>query len=384
MKVVLSCIGKFHHFALARELHAAGILDSIYTGYPRWKLRGERLPADKIRTFPWLQTVYMARNKLRLNGAAFSRALGLLAGRFHDRWVARNLARCDVFIGLSGHNLLAGRRAKALGAVWICDRGSAHIQFQNRILCEEHSRWGIAWDGIPAEILGQEMVEYEEADAITVPSRFAERSFIAAGVSADKVRRVAYGVDLKQFHSVAKPDSAYFDVIFIGAVTVQKGVPYLIEAFRNLKRHEKRLTIIGAIDPALAPWVRQIKDSDIRFHGPQPQAHLREYLSRSHVFVLASVQEGMALVQAEALACGCPIVVTENTGGEDIIDDGVEGFVVPARNSNALTDALQRLADSPSLRDKMSNAALAKVESLGGWNTYGSKYIALVTELIAR
>ncbi len=56
MKVTLSCVGRFHHFDLARQLHAAGWLDRIHTGYPRFKLRDAGLPAEKIDTFPWLQT----------------------------------------------------------------------------------------------------------------------------------------------------------------------------------------------------------------------------------------------------------------------------------------------------------------------------------------
>ena len=56
----LICIGKFYLFALARELLEKGMLDCIFSGYPFWKLRDEAIPAERLKTFPWLQTPYMA------------------------------------------------------------------------------------------------------------------------------------------------------------------------------------------------------------------------------------------------------------------------------------------------------------------------------------
>lgn len=57
-------IGRFHHFHLARQLERAGLLREIWTGYPRFKLKSEQaVPADRIRTFPWLQAPYMARGR---------------------------------------------------------------------------------------------------------------------------------------------------------------------------------------------------------------------------------------------------------------------------------------------------------------------------------
>ena len=59
----LVCIGKFHLFALARELLNKGMLERIFSGYPSWKLRDEDIPANRLTTFPWLQTPYMALGK---------------------------------------------------------------------------------------------------------------------------------------------------------------------------------------------------------------------------------------------------------------------------------------------------------------------------------
>lgn len=383
MEIVLSCVGKFHHFDLARQLESAGHLHSIYTGYPRWKLADERLSASKVHTHPLWQTLYMAQGRFRLRSSAVSEWLAKRAAFSHDAYVARNLKVCDAFIGLSGHNYRAGLRAKALGARWVCDRGSSHIVFQDQILREEHRRWNVPFAGVPQWALEQEQAEYAACDLITVPSRFAEKTFIEMGIAAEKLKRVAYGVDLTKFHPVGRPREGHFDVVFVGGVGVRKGVPYLVEAFRKLRHPKKSLTIIGGIDIAFAPWVSACREDGVRFLGSRPQSELKEHLSRSHLFVLASIEEGLALVQAQALACGCPILCTENTGGGDLITSGVEGYVVPARNADALAERMQELADKPTYRDAMGDAALDRVKVIGGWRDYGCNYIEALKDLVA-
>jgi glycosyltransferase involved in cell wall biosynthesis len=104
-------------------------------------------------------------------------------------------------------------------------------------------------------------------------------------------------------------------------------------------------------------------------------------MSRSHVLVLASVEEGLALVQGQAMACGCPVLATTATGCEDLFTDGVEGFIVPGRDTAALADRLQQLADDPALRQRISAAALQRVKSLGGWDRYGNQWDRLLHSL---
>jgi glycosyltransferase involved in cell wall biosynthesis len=104
-------------------------------------------------------------------------------------------------------------------------------------------------------------------------------------------------------------------------------------------------------------------------------------MARSHVLALASVEEGLALVQGQAMACGCPVVATVATGAEDLFTDGVEGFIVPDRDVPALAARLQQLADDPSLRARMSTAALARVQHLGGWDRYGDQWDTLLHTL---
>src|SRR5256885_10308357 len=107
-------------------------------------------------------------------------------------------------------------------------------------------------------------------------------------------------------------------------------------------------------------------------------------MSRSHVMVLPSIEEGLALVQGQALACGCPVIAATQTGGEDLFSDGVEGFIVPTRDAASLTDRMQQLADDPALRQRMSEVALQRVRLLGGWKEYGDRWEALLKEVTGK
>jgi alpha-maltose-1-phosphate synthase len=383
MRVVLSCVGKFHHFDLARQLESKGLLAGVLTGYPKIKLREEGIPLDKIWSFPWLQAPYMASVKAGGYAARVGNPLGELARKAHDQWAARVMPKCDVLIGLSGHNLLAGRKARALGAKWICDRGSAHIRYQEKVLTAEYALCDLKFSGIPAAVVQQEMTEYAECDAITIPSSFAVRSFIEEGVDPKKLRRVPYGVDLRRFYPVSKPDDSKFDVLYVGTVTPRKGVRYLVDAFRALAISNKSLTIIGPIDPRLAGWVDSISSNGVVFLGPKKNEELKDYFSRSHVFVLPSVEDGFGLVVGQAMACACPVICSTSAGGADLIIDGIDGFCVTAGDVGQLTAKLGLLAYDRDLRSRMANAALGRVKHIGGWSNYGRDYISVINGLFA-
>ena len=198
MKVAVSGIGKFHCFDLARQLHARGALAGIFSGYPRFKLRNEALPRALVHTFPWLHAPYMAMPQRERLGQRVVREWENLDRITLDSWVARNLPPCDVFVGLSSSALLSGRAAKRRGVRYICDRGSSHIRMQDKLLREEHERWGMPYTGIDPRVIDREEAEYAEADCITVPSTFALNSFICQGIPECKVRLLPYGVDLSR------------------------------------------------------------------------------------------------------------------------------------------------------------------------------------------
>jgi glycosyltransferase involved in cell wall biosynthesis len=385
MKVALSTIGKFHSFDLARQLHAHGALAGIFTGYPRFKLRHERLPQHLVHTFPWMHTPYMGLPRRReLLGDRLVKAWEYLDAVTLDTHVARNLPECDVFVGLSGSSLRSGRIARRHGARYVCDRGCAHIRVQDHLLREEHEHWGLPFAGIDPRVIVREETEYAGADCITVPSGFAMRSFQSQGIPASKLRRLPYGVDLGRFEPTGSPASGRFDVLFVGCMSLQKGVPYLLQAYRRIVHSRKSITFAGAPSPALIALMKQraLWPDEARVLGHVPQHRLKDLYSRSHALVLPSVQDGFGMVMSEAMACGCVVIGTSHTGAEDLLTDGKDGFITPVRNVDALVQRLQQLADSPALRDAMGQRALSRMRSIGGWRQYGNAALSIYGALI--
>jgi glycosyltransferase involved in cell wall biosynthesis len=357
------------------------MLQAIFTGYPRWKLRDENLPPEKVKTFPWLRTFLMAKWRYGFENAWLDRELNWLAALSLDAYAASRLPECDVFIGLSGSGLKTGRLVQRRGGRYICDRGSSHIRFAERIMEEEFQRWGQQFPGIDPRAVAREEHEYFAADVISLPSSFCVRSFVEMGVPREKLRKVAYGVELSQFRKVADPPSDRFEVLFVGQVSFRKGVPYLLEAFKRLQHPRKRLRIVGAMQQEMREFLRDKHCENVEFTGPFPQRDLVPVMSSSHVLVLPSVEDGLGLVLGQAMGCGCPIICSSNTGGEELLSDGEKRFLVLIRDVAAITERLEELCQDVELQKRMSAAAMQKVKSLGGWDDYGDQYAGLCHEL---
>lgn len=374
------CIGspaRFHMFDLAQQVQQRGLLRRLFTAYPRWKVEGG-LPADRIRSFPWVLPWALAADRWRMRRVA--RALNRQAIVTFDRWMASQLPECDIVHCISGAGLATYRTAKArFAAKTLCDRGSTHIEYQDELLAEEHARWHVPYDRIDPVIVERELQEYEECDRIVVPSRMVSSSFVRKGTSPSKIVQIGYGVDLRLFRPVPK-ENATFRVIYVGALSLRKGIPYLLEALAPLPHVE--LWLVGAVQPEVRRFLAMYPGR-YRYFGVQPRTELYRLYSQASVFVLPSIEEGLALVQAQAMACGLPVIATTHTGAEDLFADGVEGFIVPIRDPQAIREKVERLCTDPALRDAMAERARLRVQQMGGWDTYGSRMIACYRDLLA-
>lgn len=384
MRVIQTVFGVFHHFELARQLQVRGHLETVYSTWPWARLKREGLPRDLVRTFPWIHTPEMLMRRIGVSNTSILDDVGYANALSFDRWSSlqrRRLQAPDALIAISGSSLRTGRELQARGSLFLCDRGSSHQRYQEAIVSAEFRRWGVERPVSDIRDTVREEAIYEIADAITVPSSFAARSFVQSGVAPEKVHTIPYGVRLERFHKSGDPPKDHFHVLFAGAVGLRKGIPYLLEAFSQLKCSTKLLRVAGDLQPEMKRVMERLPRRHVEFLGIVNRERLVDLMSVSHVMVLPSIEEGLALVQGQALACGCPVIASTNTGGEDLFSDGVEGFIVPAGSSTAIAEKLQMLADDPDLRQRMSEAALRRVQFLGGWDDYGDKWERLLLEL---
>jgi glycosyltransferase involved in cell wall biosynthesis len=301
-----------------------------------------------------------------------------------DRWLRHKIEPCDALIAISGAGLTTGPKVQAAGGKFICDRGSTHQRFQDEVLAEEHRRWRVPYIVPASHIVRREEAIYGLADAITVPSTVAQRSFVAMGVAAGKVHVIPDGVRLDRFTPGDARSAETFEVLFAGRISLRKGIPYLLEAFARLQHPGKHLTLAGSVQDDVRQLLAKLPTEHVTFAGNLPQPELAARMTRSHVLALASVEEGLALVQGQAMACGCPVAATTATGAKDLFANGVEGFIVPDRDTTAFADRLQQLADNPALRERMGAAALERVKTLGGRDDYGERWDRLLHALTAQ
>jgi glycosyltransferase involved in cell wall biosynthesis len=381
MRVVQAVFGVFHHFELAHQMHRRHHLQKIYSTWPWARLKREGIPRELVSCFPLLHTTDFLLGRSRYYPEFVSAKMSSWNALAFDQWTNRKIQPCDAFIAISGAGLLTGRGVQANGGKFICDRGSTHQRYQETLIAEEYRRWGAPQAFAKPHITIREEAIYAQADAITVPSMVAKRSFVQMGVPDEKVHVIPYGVRLDKFTRNAAPPTDSFEVLFAGQVSLRKGIPYLLEAFARLKHTRKQLTVVGSVQNDLRTLLEKLPQQNVTFTGSIPQAELAKKMSTSHLMVLPSVEEGLALVQGQSMACGCPVLATVATGAEDLFTDGVEGFIVADRDVDALASRLQQVADDPALQQRLSEASLLRVKHLGGWDQYGDAWDTLLHQL---
>ena len=387
MKVTTSCYGRFHIFDQAAQLHRHGMLHRIVTDYPKFMTRRWGIPDENVtsllangiygriatKTFRWLD----ASTRDRITEAVHH--------QFSSRLAKKLPPDSDIFIGLSSYCLEAVEHANKLGMKTIVDHGSLHQATERRLQIEESELWGFnSEESLPPNwLIEKENVEFELADRVMVLSEIAKRTMVEQGVPADKVFVNHCGVDLDQFYSSTKQDNV-FRIVQCGGIRPRKGVQYLLKAFSELKLPNSELWFIGGgLDSSsLQPVVQQYRANNILFKGSFPQSQLYELYSQGSIFVLASVADGFGMVVPQAMACGLPVIVTENVGAADIVVEGANGYVIPIRNVDALKEKILYLYENHKQRDEMGRSAMSTVAAMGGWSHYGDQLEKYLTTLL--
>ncbi|NEQ55273.1 MAG: glycosyltransferase, partial [Leptolyngbya sp. SIO3F4] len=289
----------------------------------------------------------------------------------------------NVFVGWSSLCLESMRRAKDLGAITIVDRGNSHMENFMAILREEYERWGLTYKAYHPGVCAREIQEYEEADFITVPSLFVKRTFLERGIPEEKLIYIPYGVSLEEFSPVPKQDDI-FRIIHCGGISLRKGIPYLLQAFHELALPKAELWLVGSLTDEMRPILENYSNDNIILKGWYPQTQLIKLYTQCSVFCLASVEDGFGMVILQAMACGLPVIHTTNTGGADIVRDGIDGFSIPIRDVEALKEKILFFYENPEKCAEMGTSAYEQVKLDFSWDDYGSKVILAYQQALAK
>jgi glycosyltransferase involved in cell wall biosynthesis len=225
-------------------------------------------------------------------------------------------------------------------------------------------------EDLPQEYSRRLDVECELADFILLGSSFARDSFIRVGYDARKLVVISYGVDTQRFYPRTElRREGVFRVLFVGQIGQRKGVSYLLQAYKQFRKPDTELHLVGGYVSGREVYASY---ADLYQHTENvPQQELPALYHRADVLVLPTLIEGMPLVVLEAMACGIPVVVTPNGPG-DLVRDGVEGFVVPIRDPEAIALRLEQLYQDPKLREQMGREARQQALRFS-WDIYSRR-----------
>lgn len=377
IRVAVAVLGARRHYEIPRLLHEAGYLErfftDIYIGNKPWlehllsslpkplrtagveRLLGRKcnLPQEKVTSFDWLGLWYVfAQRKGRKNGKLeeiFCKAAILFANKIKKK----SLKGCDAVLGCNGASAELFEYAKKLGIHCILDQTSNPKPLEEILTEEENQRWN---DWIPPAdkflkkslLKEREIREWKLADTIIAGSFFVKEGLISCGVSEGKISVIPSQKDLIQFpfcRRNAFDGMRPLNVLFVGSVSVMKGVPYLLSALRMIQKGRIEARFVGGIS-ITSEKLNEYKDI-VNFIGPVPRNQILEHYAWADVFCFPSITEGSAGVTYEALVTGLPVITTPNSGS--IVRDGKDGFIVPIRDPKSIAFALNQYLNNFSI-----------------------------------
>lgn len=322
----------------ARALHNVGALRFLALGTRRG---AAGIPAECTRLNPLIGfAAYVAARSLSQFRAETFR-FGLLP--WFDRWVRPQLQPGDHIISSYGYVNSCFEWVREHGGKTFLDGGNSHPENYWNVLAEEYARWGCALDPMPRNWFERSKATMPLVDYVLSPSSHVSNSFLAHGFRPNQILQNIYPLDLSCFSPRTTPrDKSWpLTIISTGAPSLRKGTPYLLDAFRIIRKASPsaRLLLNDAVHDSLRPILGRWNDLPIEWMPSLPHRELAERLRGADIFVLPSLEEGLARTALEALGCGLPIVVTDHTGADDFVTSGENGEVVPIRDAQAIADA---------------------------------------------
>ena len=231
---------------------------------------------------------------------------------------------------------------------------------EEQLVMEEMQRWP-DWvesvEPIPECYYERVQTEWSHASLILVNSPWSKQALVSQGVPAEKL--VVVPLAYEPPHHSIQPRSRTerpLTVLWLGSVILRKGIQYLFEAARRLQDRQVEFIIAGPV--RITSKAVHSAPSNVKMIGRLTHDMASEMYRKAHVFVLPTISDGFAITQLEAMAHGVPVIATPHCG--EVVTDGVDGLIVPIRDSERLAQAIAKLDDDRDLLAEMSRCALEK------------------------
>lgn len=403
-RVAIAMMGARRHYAIPRILQNAGMLDRFFTdihsdtGWLRFAqsalpkgIRSDSLtrllerqspgiPRDKICSFPWFGLCRTLRSRSARSPSRRLKSYLEWNREFGRRVCAYWPESATAAYVFNGAGLEILEYARTRNARCFLDQTAAPWAVEETLLTEERERWpGWEFEGTkPSDwkpLADRESREWDLADVILCGSDYVKESVRSIGGPAEKCVVVPYGIDSETFTPrVREAHDGPLKVLFVGTIQLRKGIQYLMESAQMLQDKGVKIRAIGAA--RVSPEAMKRIGNVIDLSDAVPRSALRNEYDWADILVAPSISEGSANVCYEALASGLPVITTSSAGS--VIRDGIDGFMVPIRNPQAIADRLSMLASDHALLGRLSTNAVQRATDFT-WHKYCERLIEAIT-----
>ena len=302
------------------------------------------------------------------------------AKKHYADWVASGILKrgeFDCYHGWSGDALRTLRVAKRKGVPSLLEIPTWHRnkgRIKPAVTMSEKKRDQVSW---PQSWLNKLLItrqqnfeEYDLADLILVLSEKAEETFLVQGFAKAKLFRFSRGVDPERFSpAIVRPDKLRF--VFVGALIQRKGVHLLLEAWKKMALPNAELILAGVHHTEIEPSLQKFKTDSVHLVGFAGKVEETYRSAQIHVF--PSECEGSAKVTYEAASCGLAQITTRESG--DVVQDGINGLIIPPNNLDALIAAMRKLASDPDLVERFGRAGRQRVLEQFTWDHFRQRLL---------
>jgi glycosyltransferase involved in cell wall biosynthesis len=344
------------------------------------------LPHERVRrTLTW-EALRIVASRIGADAVIGDRLWEQMIERF-DIGVARRLGHdVDLIYGYEHACQRSFERAAELGMKRVLDMAAPHYSFTDAVLGEEAR-------GLPEIVTAQwkatrplaevrnarKQAEFDTAQLVIANSSFTARTLLQTGYAPDKVRVVPLGAPPVDPSWRANPIAPVTRFLFAGSISPRKGAHHLLAAWRALGRTAGAELVLAG-EWALPERLGAQLPSSVKVLGRVPQNELFALYRSASALVFPSVCDGFGMVVTEALAHGLPVITTHNVGASDLLRDGVNGWVLPVGDVDALvaklTSCLEHPGDLRAMREHAEATAAAHP-----WSEYRKRLMQVVAEL---
>lgn len=413
-KIIIAHPGKQHSYYSANALVSNGFnvtyITTVYNKEGSWTrklksifLKGDNLIRANSRKCDWLDDdqvkqfcelsslVTLLLLRIDKNKKIYRVWNNLVFRRFGikvAKYAIKNKCNAVIMYDANAKSCFEYLKKKKSSIIKILDVSIASRPYQKYVYEEDIRKTGLI--GLKDEQVFLWKQKYQEyykkeialSDYFICPSEFVKKSLLYSGASENRIYKVPYGVQLDKFtYCERKIEQGPLHLVMAGQVNYRKGIHHILNVLKNYSPEEVKLVLFGSLnrtDPYIA---NNCNIPTIEYRGFVTQDKIIEEYKKSDAYLFPSMCEGLSLSVLEAMSSGLPVIVSDHSGANDLIKDGVNGMVFTAGNDEELKRVINWFIHNKNKLKEMGHNARATA-TIYSWDNYSMNYSNAVKKIV--